>query len=59
MEAHAPMQYQFFVPLPAHFQWYYLTNFRSPTDAKKFVEKYDAGEMGLTEWDREPYEVEG
>lgn len=45
-------------PLPAHFEWYYLTNFKSPADAKIFVEGYDAGSMGLTPDEREPFEVE-
>lgn len=44
-------------PFPVHFQWYYLTNFRNPTDAKKFVEGYDVGIIGVTPWEREPYEI--
>ena len=42
-------------PFPAHFEWYYLTNFNNVKEARSFIEKYDVGEMGLTEWDREPF----
>jgi len=39
---------------PNHFEWYYLTNFKSPKEARKFVEQYDSGKMGLTSLEREP-----
>ena len=42
-------------PFPNHFEWYYLTNFKSPGEARKFVELYDAGKAGLTAWEREPF----
>ena len=44
-------------PFPAHFNWYYLTNFRNPGDAKKFVEGYDKGLIGLTPFERERYDI--
>ena len=44
-------------PIPVHFKWYYLTNFRYPSEAKKFVEGYDRGSLGVTPWEREPYEI--
>ena len=42
-------------PFTNHFEWYYLTNFKSPNAAREFVVGYDSGKMGLTPWEREPF----
>jgi len=41
---------------PAHFEWYYLTNFKNAKDARSFVEGYDSGKIKLSQYEREPYE---